>query len=93
MARAWKATGIEGTVAYGYRHTFATDALVDGVPDAQVAALLGHASTAMLHRHYRHLTSQAQTLKDALGRVRGKGESPGVPADGPGLPQDRREPD
>jgi integrase len=38
----------------GYRHTFATDALEQGVPDALVAELLGHASTAMIHRHYGH---------------------------------------
>jgi len=57
--------------AYGYRHTFATSALAAGVPDATVAALLGHSSTAMLHRHYSHLTSQAATMRDALARVRG----------------------
>ena len=56
---------------YGYRHSFATSALANGVPDATVAALLGHSSTAMLHRHYSHLTSQATVLREALSRVRG----------------------
>jgi integrase len=55
---------------YGYRHTFATDALAGGVPDAQVAGLLGHANTTMLHRHYSHLTARARALREALGRVR-----------------------
>jgi integrase len=54
---------------YGYRHSFATDALANGVPDAQVAALLGHGGTAMLHRHYSHLTAKAQALRQALGQV------------------------
>jgi integrase len=62
--------GIRGTIPYGYRHSFATDALANGVPDAQVAELLGHSGTAMLHRHYAHLGAKAKALRDALGRVR-----------------------
>ena len=57
-------------IPYGYRHTFATDALAQGVPDAQVAQLLGHSSTAMLHKHYAHLGSKARAMADALKRVR-----------------------
>jgi integrase len=57
-------------VPYGYRHGLATDALANGVPDAQVAELLGHTGTAMLHRHYSHLTARTQVLQAALGRVR-----------------------
>jgi integrase len=62
--------GLGRVVPYGYRHTFATDALAGGVPDAQVAELLGHSGTGMLHRHYSHLTAKAATLRSALGRVR-----------------------
>jgi site-specific recombinase XerD len=61
---------VKHCIAYGYRHAFATQALANGVPDAQVAALLGHLGTAMLHKHYSHLTAQSQALKDALGKVR-----------------------
>ena len=57
-------------IAYGYRHGFATDALAAGVPDAHVAALLGHGSTAMLHKHYSHLSSRATVLRDAAALVR-----------------------
>jgi integrase len=57
-------------VPYGYRHGLATDALASGVADAQVAELLGHSGTAMLHRHYSHLTARTQVLQAALGRVR-----------------------
>jgi integrase len=74
IVKAMQATreraGLPGRVAYGLRHTFATDALANGVPDAQVAELLGHSGTAMLHKHYAHLTARAQVLRDALGRVR-----------------------
>ena len=48
--------GAPAKIAYGYRHGFATDAAA-GVPDAQVARLLGHSSTVMLHRHYSHLAT------------------------------------
>ena len=57
-------------IAYGYRHTFATDALARGVPDAQVSALLGHSNTAMLHKHYAHLPARSQVLREAVGKVR-----------------------
>jgi len=70
MRRACKEAGVKA-IAYGYRHTFATAALVKGVPDATVAALLGHSGTAMLHKHYSHLTSQAQAMREALAVVRG----------------------
>jgi integrase len=62
--------GIRRLTVYGYRHGFATDALANGVPDATVAALLGHSSTAMLHKHYSHLTARADVLRKAIGQVR-----------------------
>jgi integrase len=69
MARLCEKAGLKA-IAYGYRHGFATDALANGVPDAQVAELLGHSGTTMLHKHYAHLTARSQVLKDALGKVR-----------------------
>jgi integrase len=57
-------------ILYGYRHTFATDALAAGVSDALVAQLLGHSGTATLHHHYSHLTSRMDALKEAIGKVR-----------------------
>jgi integrase len=70
MIRLRKKADISHAMAYGYRHTFATDSLANGVPDAHVAELLGHSGTAMLHRHYSHLTARTQVLQAALGRVR-----------------------
>jgi integrase len=69
FARVSRVAGVKVT-AYGLRHSFATDALAKGVPDAQVAALMGHSGTATLHRHYSHLTARSQALREALGRVR-----------------------
>ncbi len=68
MWRLRKATGVK-KIAYGYRHTFATRALSRGVPDSHVAGLLGHSSTAMVHKHYSHLTSQADVLRAALDKT------------------------
>jgi integrase len=63
--------GLRRCVAYAFRHTYATQALANGVADATVAALLGHSSTAMLFKHYSHLTAQAKVMRDAAARVRG----------------------
>lgn len=65
-----KKAGIRHLVPYGYRHTFATDALAAGVPDATVAALLGHCDTSMIHKHYSHLSSRTRALKDAAAKIR-----------------------
>jgi integrase len=65
-----KRVGVPHATAYGFRHTFATDALVRGVPDAHVAALLGHRNTDMLHRNYSHLIGQMRVLQESLAKVR-----------------------
>ena len=62
--------GIRRCIAYGYRHTFATDALSKGIPETSVSALLGHATTTMLHKHYSHLTAKVNVLKEAVGKIR-----------------------
>lgn len=70
MRKASQKAGLPRKILYGLRHTFATDALAAGVPDAQVAELLGHSSTAMLHRHYSHLGTKRKVMAEALKRVR-----------------------
>lgn len=71
-------------ILYGLRHTFATELLSAGVPDAHVAALLGHKGTAMLHRHYNHLTGNAAVLRSHLAHVKGPQSGTGTPP--PALP-------
>ena len=71
MRTARKRAGLsDKKVLYGLRHTYATDALAAGVPDATVAELLGHSSTQMLHRHYSHLGTKTKVLTEAAKRVR-----------------------
>ncbi len=76
-----KFPALKGIVAYSYRSSFATDALEGGVPDATVAALLGHTGTATLHRFYNRLSGRVRHLKaaaEAATRTRAADEPPGV---------------
>ena len=70
---------LKGIVAYSYRGSFATDALEAGVPDATVAALLGHTGTATLHRFYNKLSGRTGHLKDAAEKATrtAAGDAPG----------------
>ena len=60
---------LKGVIAYAYRHTFATDALVNGVGIAQTAELLGHTSTDMVMRHYSHLSEKVEHMREAATRA------------------------
>ncbi len=66
---------LKGVVAYTYRGSFATDALEAGVPDASVAALLGHTNTATLHKFYNRLSGRTTHLKDAAEKATKKPEA------------------
>lgn len=59
-------------VAYLYRHTFATDALVSGLNPAVVAELLGHKDTRMLVAAYSHLEHHNPHMLEAVAKVRRK---------------------
>lgn len=60
---------LKGVIAYTYRASFATDALEAGVPDASVAALLGHTNTDTLHRFYSRLSQKVDHLKEAAAKA------------------------
>ncbi len=61
--------GMRPFVCYNFRHTYATDALANGVPAAQVAELLGHASIRMVETHYGHLGQKVGHMRDAARRA------------------------
>jgi integrase len=49
---------------HGLRHTYASHAIMNGVPLMVVAQNLGHANTRMVERHYGHLTRSY--VRDAI---------------------------
>jgi integrase len=61
---------LKGVISYSYRHSFATDALANGVGAVEVAELLGHKGTAMLMQHYQHLASKRQHMLRAAVTAR-----------------------
>jgi integrase len=62
---------LAGVVAYSYRHTYCTDALVNGVGVAQVAELMGHTSTDMVTSTYSKLSAQVAHLREAAKKATG----------------------
>ena len=50
---------------YMFRHSFCSRALGAGESDAVVAMLMGHASTAMVWKHYAHANALGRELKAA----------------------------
>ena len=62
---------LAGVVAYSYRHTFCTDALVNGVGVAQVAELMGHTATDMVTAVYSKLAGQVDHLRAAAKKASG----------------------
>lgn len=60
-------------IAYGLgRHSFCNRALEAGIPDVVVAGLMGHTGTAMIHKHYSHVSQNARVLKAAAEKISGK---------------------
>jgi integrase len=58
----------ERLYAYCYRHQLATDLLEKGESDTQVAALLGHKGTRVLHEHYSGITAKSKAVREMLVR-------------------------
>jgi integrase len=57
--------------AYTYRHTYCTEALVNGVGIAHVAELMGHSSTEMVSRVYSKLSQQVAHMREAAAKATG----------------------
>lgn len=66
-----KLPALAGVVAYSYRHTFATEALTNGVGIAQVAELMGHTSTEMVSSVYGHLAERLGHMREAAKKATG----------------------
>lgn len=55
---------IKNLIAYSYRHSFATEALMK-IGVAQVAELMGHSDVEMVSRHYGHLSAKLEHMREA----------------------------
>lgn len=75
VAKLCERHGLPPVIPYGYRHTFATRALLADVPVAKVAALLGHSNTITLFLHYAHLLSDDENMRAALAKFSSIGSS------------------
>jgi integrase len=74
-SKATRAVGLEGFPFRNLRHTGATLALQEGTNPVLVAFRLGHASTAMIERHYGELGEGFdREIADRLSAARGKQE-------------------
>jgi integrase len=62
---------LKDAIAYAYRASFTTDALVNGVGVAQVAELLGHTSTDMVMKHYSHIRQQTEYMREVAKKATG----------------------
>lgn len=77
IKRAWASTLKAAKITrhmtpYSLRHAFATYVLSNGADIGAVAQVMGHSSTAMIHRHYQHvLTSQTKQVVDSVPGVLG----------------------
>ena len=72
-SKATRAVGLEGFPFRNLRHTGATLALQEGTNPVLVAFRLGHASTAMIERHYGELGEGFdREIADRLSAARSK---------------------
>jgi len=62
---------LEHFSAYTYRHSYCTDALVNGVGIAHVAELMGHTSTEMVSQVYSKLSQQVAHMREAAAKAAG----------------------
>jgi integrase len=83
--------GREGTTE-AFRHRFATDALVKGVPTATVAAMLGHVTETMVVRRYSKIHQNTEHLRELVQRIRPDSSTASVDTEGRPDVQQEREP-
>jgi integrase len=71
LPAACTAAQIAGANFHALRHTYASRLVTKGVPLSVVANQLGHASTAMVEKHYGHLAPSyiAETVRAAFGEL------------------------
>ena len=85
LARACKAASLEGVIFHTMRHTYASWAVMGGIPLPVVAVQLGHANTRMVEKHYGHLADDFVALE-----IREKMPAIGLAKDAVVVPMQRK---
>lgn len=73
FTRLKEKVGINGLCAYGIRHSYATEALKNGVDSVSLAVLMGHKDVSMIARNYQHLAKNIPYLREQAKRARSSG--------------------
>ena len=61
ICKAFRNAGLSGGGPHAFRHFFATQLLLRGVPIIKVSILLGHSTISTTQRHYAHILSDDLT--------------------------------
>ena len=61
IRKSFRNTGLSGGGPHSFRHFFATQLLLRGVPIIKVSILLGHSTITTTQRHYAHILSDDLT--------------------------------
>lgn len=69
LTRISKKVGFR-VIAYGTRHSYATEGLTNGVDSIVLAQLMGHSNTNMIANVYSHLSRNPQFLLEQATRVK-----------------------
>jgi len=56
-------------IAYSLRHTYATDAIVNGVDVITLAEIMGHSDLTMLQQVYQHINQRSEHIRVAAERA------------------------
>lgn len=69
--RIGKKIGTTGLCAYGIRHSFATEGLMNGVDSVSLSMLMGHSDVSMIARTYQHLARNPEFLRQQATKAKG----------------------
>ena len=69
--RIGKKIGMTGLCAYGIRHSFATEGLMNGVDSVSLSMLMGHSDVSMIARTYQHLSRNPEFLRTQALKAKG----------------------
>ena len=69
LDRAITTAGIKRLTPHGLRHSFASLLLADGVPVAEVSALLGHKDSYVTWKVYAHFVGESTAVQDLAASI------------------------